>query len=71
VADDIRSARLYRVLPKHSTARRPVFIVYPSRRHLAPRTRAVLDFLIEQFRLMQIRLAEERIRGENDDAWLA
>ena len=27
----------------------PIQAVYPSRRHLAPRTRAVIDFLVEQF----------------------
>jgi DNA-binding transcriptional LysR family regulator len=30
---------------------RPIFAVYPSRRFLAPRTRAVIDFLVDEFRL--------------------
>jgi DNA-binding transcriptional LysR family regulator len=31
--------------------RLPLHAVYPTRRHLAPRTRAVIDFLLDEFRL--------------------
>ena len=37
--NDIRSGRLYRLLPNYVVSRRQVFIVYPSRRHVAKRTR--------------------------------
>jgi DNA-binding transcriptional LysR family regulator len=70
VIDDIRAGRLYRLLPNHEARRRQSFIVYPSRRHLAPRTRVVIDFLIEEFRLLQIRLRDAREWGENDATWL-
>jgi hypothetical protein len=32
-------------------------LVYPSRRHLAPRTRVVLDFIVEQSQPVQEMLA--------------
>jgi hypothetical protein len=35
----------------------PVFIVYPSRRNLAPRTRVVMDYLVEQTREIAALLA--------------
>ena len=60
VGDDIRSARLCRVLAEYAIERRPVSIVYPSRRHLAPRTRAVIDFLVDQFRNIEPKLARHQ-----------
>jgi DNA-binding transcriptional LysR family regulator len=50
VSDDIRSGRLVRVLKEWAPPRLPAFIVYPSRRNLAPRTRVVIDFVVEQAR---------------------
>jgi DNA-binding transcriptional LysR family regulator len=50
VFDDLRSGALVRVLSDFPTAGVPVNLVYPSRRHLAPRTRLVMDFIWEQFR---------------------
>jgi DNA-binding transcriptional LysR family regulator len=35
----------------------PFSLVYPSRRHLAPRTRLVMDFIWEQVRQVQAELA--------------
>jgi DNA-binding transcriptional LysR family regulator len=34
----------------------PLSLVYPSRRHLAPRTRLVFDFILEQVRDLQTML---------------
>lgn len=48
--DDLRAGRLFRLLEDYPSQRVPVHIVYPSRRNLAPRTRVVMDFLIEQTR---------------------
>jgi DNA-binding transcriptional LysR family regulator len=48
--DDLRAGRLYRLLNDYPSEIVPVHIVYPSRRNLAPRTRVVMDFLIEQTR---------------------
>jgi DNA-binding transcriptional LysR family regulator len=48
VVDDIKAGRLERVLPEYSSESSPAYVVYPSRLHLAPRTRVVIDFLIEE-----------------------
>jgi DNA-binding transcriptional LysR family regulator len=68
--NDIRAGRLYRLLPNYTMSRLPVFVVYPSRRHLAQRTRAVIDFLIESFRHLDTRLRSGREWGESDSTWL-
>jgi len=49
--DAVRTGRLRELLRDWLPARRPISVVYPSRRFLAPRTRAVIDFLIDEFRL--------------------
>jgi DNA-binding transcriptional LysR family regulator len=70
IVTEIRAGRLYRLLPNYTARRRQAFIVYPSRRHLAQRTRVVIDFLIEEFRLLDGRLRDGREWGENDATWL-
>ncbi len=39
------------ILRSWQPRRRPISVVYPSRRFLAPRTRVVIDFLVDEFRL--------------------
>ena len=70
VLDDILGGRLYRLLPDHPTERTQFFLVYPSRRHLAPRTRVVIDFLVERLTAVGARLADERVWGEHETVWL-
>ncbi len=70
VLDDILGARLYRLLPDYPTERTQAFLVYPSRRHLAPRTRVVIDFLVERFAAVAARLTDERVWGEHETVWL-
>jgi DNA-binding transcriptional LysR family regulator len=48
VLDDLRSGELVRVLSDYPAPQTPLNLVYPSRRHLAPRTRVVMDFIFEQ-----------------------
>ncbi len=67
---EIRAGRLYRLLPAYTVPRRQVFVVYPSRRHLAQRTRVVIDFLVEQFRQLDGRLRDGQTWGENEATWL-
>jgi DNA-binding transcriptional LysR family regulator len=55
--DDLRAGRLYRLLNDYPSEIVPVHIVYPSRRNLAPRTRVVMDFLVEQAREMSALLS--------------
>ena len=70
IFNDIRAGRLYRLLPDYVARRRQAFIVYPSRRHMAQRTRVVIDFLVEQFRGLDLRLKDGREWGENEATWL-
>jgi DNA-binding transcriptional LysR family regulator len=67
---EIRAGRLYRLLPNYTVRRRQAFVVYPSRRHLAQRTRVVIDFLINEFRELEARLRDGREWGENEATWL-
>jgi DNA-binding transcriptional LysR family regulator len=57
VADDLRSGRLVRVLRDFPAPGVPFSLVYPSRRHLAPRTRLVMDFIWAQIRQVQAEVA--------------
>ena len=52
VIDDVRAGRLREVLRAYRAPAMPGYIVYPSRRHLAPRTRAVIDFLLSRRRML-------------------
>jgi DNA-binding transcriptional LysR family regulator len=70
VVNDVRAARLYRLLPDFAPRREAVYVVYPSRRHLPPRARVVIDFLAESVRLLNARLADARQWGENESVWL-
>jgi DNA-binding transcriptional LysR family regulator len=56
--DDLRAGRLFRLLEDYPSQRVPVQIVYPSRRNLAPRTRVVMDFLVEQTREISMLLEQ-------------
>lgn len=49
--EDIAQGRVRTILRDWQPPRIPIHAVYPSRRHLAPRTRAVIDFLVNEFRL--------------------
>ena len=50
VHEDVAAGRLRIVMPQWRPPTVVLHAAYPSRRHLAPRTRAVLDFLAEEFR---------------------
>jgi DNA-binding transcriptional LysR family regulator len=63
VFDDLRNGTLVRVLSGFPAASVPFSLVYPSRRHLAPRTRLVLDFIWEQIRQVQAERATESDQG--------
>ena len=47
VAEDLAAGRLVRLLPGYDAPRMPVYLATPSRRHLPPRTRVVLDHVVE------------------------
>jgi LysR substrate binding domain len=60
VVDDLHAGRLCRLLKDYPSQMLPVHVIYPSRRNLAPRTRVVMDFVIEQTREIQALLATDR-----------
>ena len=47
VADDISAGRLRVLMPAFPPERFPLTVVYPSRRNLPPRVRAVIEYLSE------------------------
>jgi DNA-binding transcriptional LysR family regulator len=47
----LRDGTVRPILRAWRSAAIPISAVYPSRRFLAPRTRAVIDFLVQEFRL--------------------
>lgn len=59
VFDDLRCGALVRILTDSPAIGVPLSLVYPSRRHLAPRTRLVMDFIWEQLLQIRAELATE------------
>jgi len=49
VGSDVKAGRLVRVLPAHVHEKASILAVYPHRRHLSPRVRSFVDFLVEKF----------------------
>lgn len=49
VAADFRAGRLVPVLADYPGEPMPLYVVYPHRRHLSPRVRAFVDFLVGEF----------------------
>jgi DNA-binding transcriptional LysR family regulator len=47
--DEIKSGQVRLLLENWQNPPTPVYAIYPSRRHLSPRVRALLDFLIAEF----------------------
>lgn len=49
VEEDLENGRLQSALEDWSTVETTLYAVYPSRQHVVPKLRAMLDFLIEEF----------------------
>ncbi len=49
VAEDLDQGRLQPVLQDWQTPERTLYAVYPSRQHMAPKIRAFIEFLVEEF----------------------
>jgi DNA-binding transcriptional LysR family regulator len=56
--EDISSGRLRRLLAGHEASGEQTYIIFPSRRHLAPRTRVVIDFIAEQIKELDHQLEQ-------------
>ena len=50
VGEDLRHETLVELMPGFRAAELGVYAVYPTRRYLLPRVRAMVDFLAERFR---------------------
>lgn len=70
VADDLRSGRLHRILQDFPPESHPVHVVYPTRRHLAPRTRVVIDFLVQEMQSAFANLARLSTMPDAENVWL-
>jgi DNA-binding transcriptional LysR family regulator len=57
VVDDLRRGDLVRILSDCPSPGMPFSLLYSSRRHLAPRTRVVMDFIMEQVRQIRAELS--------------
>jgi len=51
VGPHLASGDLVEVLPGYRSIELGVFAVYPSRKHLTPKVRVLIDFLLESFRV--------------------
>ena len=49
VGDDIAAGTLVELMPEYRAAELGVYAIYPSRRHIAPKIRALIAFLSEHF----------------------
>lgn len=50
VGPDIEAGRLVELLPEYRTLEIGIHAVYPSRKHVSPKVRLLIDFLVESFR---------------------
>ncbi len=50
VGDDLKSGALVPLLPAYWSINLGIYAVYPTRRHLSPKVRALVDFLVESAR---------------------
>jgi DNA-binding transcriptional LysR family regulator len=49
VTEDIRNGELVELLPEYRSVKLGIYAVYPSRKHLAPKVRVFINFLVERF----------------------
>ena len=49
VGEDLKAGRLVALLPRYQLPDIDILALYPSRRHLSQKVRAMVDLLVEQF----------------------
>lgn len=49
VAEDLRRGALVEILPEYHSVELGIYAVYPTRKHLAPKVRMLINFLVERF----------------------
>ncbi|HEX6362404.1 MAG TPA: substrate binding domain-containing protein, partial [Albitalea sp.] len=50
VGEDVRAGRLVELLPDYRAMELGIHAVYPTRKHVSPKVRLLIDFLVESFR---------------------
>jgi DNA-binding transcriptional LysR family regulator len=48
VADDLKAGTLVELMPKYRSIELGIYAIYPTRKHVAPKVRALVDFLAER-----------------------
>jgi DNA-binding transcriptional LysR family regulator len=48
VGDDLAAGRLVEILPEYRSIELGIYAVYPTRKHVAPKVRALVNFLEEK-----------------------
>jgi len=51
VGPDIEAGRLVEILPQYRSLAMDIHAVYPTRKHVSPKVRLLIDFLVESFRI--------------------
>jgi DNA-binding transcriptional LysR family regulator len=63
IGPEVRAGRLVRILGAFELAPVPMYVVYPSRRHLSAKVRAFAEFLSERFARSEWALDEAAASG--------
>ena len=50
IAEDLRSGRLVEVLPEYRSLELGIYALYPTRKHVLPKVRLLIDHLVESFK---------------------
>ena len=50
VGDDLAAGTLVELMPEYRSIELGIYAIYPSRKHVAPKVRALIEFLVETFR---------------------
>jgi DNA-binding transcriptional LysR family regulator len=49
IADDLRSGQLVEVLPQYRALEMGIYAMYPTRKHVLPKVRLLIDYLVQEF----------------------
>ena len=49
IADDLRSGHLVEVLPQYRSLELGIYALYPTRKHVLPKVRLLIDYLVQSF----------------------
>ena len=52
IGDDLDAGRLVEILPEYRSIELGIYAIYPTRKHIAPKVRALVNFLADQFSVL-------------------